>query len=122
MGVFANFNRITAAACVIATAAVLSGCSSPPALVGNWKADDGTTKVIADSGACKGMFYSGGKPLDIGGGMTCSLSDKEGADGKYSLVVSQPPNQASFLVEFDGDDSATVYDGTGKRVFAMTRL
>ncbi|WP_416417166.1 hypothetical protein [Paenarthrobacter aromaticivorans] len=71
-------------------------------------------------GRCKGMYYSGGKPLDIGGGMTCSLSDKKASNGRYSLIVSQPPNQASFQVEFSGSDSATVYSG-GTKLFNMAR-
>lgn len=101
----------------------LAGCGSAPELTGNWSADDGTgTKVINEAGACRGMFYSGGKPLDIGGGMSCSLSDKKGSDGRYSLVVSQPPNEASYQVEFNGDDSATVYDKSGARLYSMEKL
>lgn len=118
-----TFRRVTAA--LVASGllgAVLSGCAgSPPSLAGNWKADDGTaTKVIMSDGRCKGMYYSGGEPLDIGGGMTCSLSDKKASNDRYSLVVSQPPNQASFQVEFSGSDSATVYSGSTK-LFTMTR-
>ncbi|MFC9352887.1 hypothetical protein [Arthrobacter sp. NPDC057013] len=101
----------------------LTGCSGAPELTGHWSADDGTgTKVINDAGACRGMFYSGGKPLDIGGGMSCSLSDKKGSNGHYSLVVTQPPNEASYQVEFNGNDSATVYDGSGARLYSMKRL
>ncbi|WP_043805723.1 hypothetical protein [Paenarthrobacter aurescens] len=104
------------------SAVLLTGCAgSPPSLTGNWKADDGTAmKVIMSDGRCKGMYYSGGQPLDIGGGMTCSLSDNKGSNGRYSLVVSQPPNQATFQVEFGGNDSATVYSGS-KKLFTMAR-
>ncbi|MGJ3191246.1 hypothetical protein [Paenarthrobacter sp. FR1] len=100
----------------------ISGCgAAAPTLTGNWKADDGSgTKVIMSDGRCKGMYYSGGRPLDIGGGMTCSLSEKKGSNGRYSLVVSQPPNQASFQVEFIGENSATVYSGSNK-LFTMAR-
>jgi hypothetical protein len=112
-----------AAAGLIAISAALTGCGGAPDLAGNWSADDGTgTKVINEAGACRGMFYSGGKPLDIGGGMSCSLSEKKGADGRYSLVVSQPPNQASYQVEFSGNDAATVYNGAGARLYSMKRL
>ncbi|MDO5863456.1 MULTISPECIES: hypothetical protein [Paenarthrobacter] len=105
----------------IVSALLCSCAGSPPSLTGNWKADDGTAmKVVMPDGRCKGMYYSGGKPLDIGGGMTCSLSDKKDSKGRYSLVVSQPPNQATFQVEFSGNDSATLYSGSNK-LFTMAR-
>lgn len=109
---------------LVCLTAALTGCGGgAPDLTGNWSADDGTgTKVINEAGACRGMFYSGGKPLDIGGGMSCSLSEKKSSNGRYSLVVSQPPNQASYQVEFSGDDAATVYDGSGARLYSMKRL
>jgi len=107
----------------------LSGCggSGAPTLVGNWRADDGTgTKVITSDGRCSGMYYSRGEPLDIGGGMGCSLSSKKGSDGRYSLVVTQPLigdplNQETLKVSFDGDDEVTIYDSSGVRLFSMTR-
>ena len=112
-----------AAAGLIAIAATLTGCGGTPGLTGNWAPDDGTgTKVITESGACEGMFYSGTKPLDIGGGMSCSLSDKKNSQNRYSLVVSQPPNRASYEVQFDGDDGATVFDSSGTRLYSMKRL
>jgi hypothetical protein len=100
----------------------LSACGGPPSLVGNWRADDGSgTKVIMENGRCSGMFYSHGEPLDIGGPMSCSMSSKKSGNGRYSLVVTQPPNQATFSIEFDGDDKATVYDSAGNRLYTMTR-
>lgn len=105
------------------TMSALTGCGAAPDLTGNWTADDGTqTKVINEAGACRGMFYSNGKPLDIGGGMSCSLSEKKNSNGRYSLIVSQPPNEASYEIEFDGNDAATVYDGSGTRIYSMKRL
>lgn len=100
----------------------LTACGGPPSLAGNWQADDGTgMKVINSSGACSGMYYSGGEPLDIGGPMSCSLSSEEGSNGRYSLVVTQSMNQAIMSVSFNGDDEATVYDSFGNRLFSMTR-
>jgi hypothetical protein len=101
----------------------LTACGGPPSLVGNWLADDGTgMKVIASDGRCSGMYYTGpGQPLDIGGGMRCSLSSKKDNRGRYSLVVSQPPNQQTLRVAFDGDDKATVYNSSGTLLFSMTR-
>lgn len=114
---------LTAAAALVGASMGLAGCGSTPELTGNWSPDDGTgTKVINETGACRGMFYSGGKPLDIGGGMSCSLSDKKGSNDRYSLVVSQPPNEASYEVEFNGNDSATVYDMSGARLYSIERL
>ena len=118
-----TIRSLATAAVLLGAGVVLTGCGGTPELTGNWTADDGTgTKVINEAGACRGMFYTGGKPLDIGGGMSCSLSDKKGANGRYSLVVSQPPNEASYQVEFSGKDSATVYDVSGARLFSMKRL
>lgn len=114
---------LSAAAVLLGAGMALTGCGGAPDLTGNWLADDGTgTKVINEAGACRGMFYTGGKPLDIGGGMSCSLSDKKGSNGRYSLIVSQPPNEASYQVEFHGNDSAMVYDGSGARLYSMKRL
>lgn len=117
-------SRSLAAAGLITMAAALAGCgAAAPTLTGNWTPDDGTkTKVISDTGACRGMYYAAGKPLDIGGGMSCSLSEKKGSNGRHSLVVSQPPNETTFQVEFDGKDTAVVYDGSGTRIFSMKRL
>lgn len=114
--------RLILAGAGIVIAAAISACGSAPTLTGNWKADDGTgLKVITSNGSCQGMYYNGTKPLDIGGPMACSFSDKKGSDGRYSLVVSQPPNQASFEVEFSGNDSATVYSSSGSRLYSMAR-
>lgn len=101
---------------------VACGGGGRPDLTGNWKADDGSgLKVIRSNGACSGMYYNGSQPLDIGGGMSCSLSSKKGSDGRYSLVVSQPPNEETLEVAFNGNDQATIYDTAGKRLFSMTR-
>ncbi len=79
-------------------------------------------KVITSDGRCSGMYYLGPRePLDIGGGMSCSMSSNEDSNGRYSLVVSQPPNQQTLRVSFNGDDEATIYDSSGNRLFSMTR-
>lgn len=36
--------------------------------------------------------------------MSCSLSRQKDSSGRYSLVVSQPPNQATYTVSFEGND------------------
>ena len=101
----------------------LTACGGgTPSLVGQWRADDGTgVKIINSSGACSGMYYTGsGRSLDIGGGMSCSMSSKKDDNGRYALVVSQPPNQETLRLAFDGNDRATVYL-SGERLFTMTR-
>ena len=115
-------SKTTAAALAAAALLALAACSpAAPDLVGNWKASDGSPmKVVAKDGRCSGMYYSNGKPLDIGGGMTCSVSSKKDSAGRYSLVVSQPPNQATYSVAFDGDSKATVYAGS-VALYTMTR-
>lgn len=89
------FRPLYAAVALAGLTVILTGCGGgTPDLNGNWSADDGTgTKVINDAGACRGMFSSDGRRLDIGGGTSCSLSETKGSNGQYSLGVSQPPNQ-----------------------------
>ncbi|WP_437770475.1 hypothetical protein [Arthrobacter sp. KNU40] len=113
--------QLLGASLVLASTLALTACDSTPKIAGNWKADDGTAvKTIAQDGRCQGMFYNGTKPLDIGGGMSCSFSTKKDANGRYSLVVSQPPNEASYTVDFTASDTAAVYSGTTK-IYTMTR-
>lgn len=64
------------------------------------------------------MYYNGTTPLDIGGGMTCTLSDSE-SGGYYQMVVSQPPNQITYQVKFSGD-SMTLVSG-GQEIVTLTR-
>ena len=98
-------------ALVLSSSVALTACGSTPKIAGNW---------ITDDGRCQGMYYNGTTPLDIGGGMTCSLGSKKDTNGRYALVVSQPPNQASYSVEFTGSDTAVVYSGSTK-IYTMTR-
>lgn len=110
---------ITATVFIVLT---LAACGGTPSLVGNWQADDGSgMKVISSSGACSGMFYSHGEPLDIGGPMSCSMGSKKDGQGRYSLVVTQSMNQETLKVSFRGKDEAIVYDSSGDRIFTMTR-
>ncbi|OCG73578.1 hypothetical protein [Microbacterium sediminis] len=86
-----------------------------------WQPDDGSgVKTIAEDGSCTGMYYNAGQPLDIGGGMTCTLGSEEN-DGAYVLVVSQPPNEASYLVRFDGNDTAVVMSQSGEPLVTLER-
>ncbi len=104
--------RLVVGGLFVATALALTGCSAAPSIVGVWSADDGSgPKIIGDHGSCKGMYYlSPGKALDIGGPMTCALSSGQ-TGGYYTLVVSQPPNQASYQVAFSGNTMTILNSG-----------
>lgn len=103
----------------VLVALVASSCSSTPDLVGVWEADDGSgVKTINEDGSCAGMYYNNGEPLDIGGGMTCLLGS-EAVDGRFTLVVQQPPNQAEYAVTFEGDDVALL--DVGETTIRLTR-
>lgn len=89
------------------------------AIVGVWAPSDGSgIKIIDASGACSGMYYNNGTPLDIGGPMSCALGSQQRSDGSYLLAVTQAPNQASYLVVFEGN-SFTLY--SGDQAITMTR-
>ncbi|UVI36345.1 hypothetical protein [Brevibacterium spongiae] len=112
-----------AVAVVSAVVVALSACgTSKPTLAGIWQPDDGSgTKTINEDGSCSGMYYDSGKPLDIGGVATCTLGDKA-SDGAYSLVVRQPPNEATYLIKFDDDDTAVLMSGSGSPIVTLSRM
>lgn len=100
-------SRVLVLVGVAAAAVILSGCSaSEPSIAGVWVAEDGTTKTIQEDGQCSGMYYSNGQQLDIGGGMVCTLS--EGTGGDRLLVVQQPPNEVTYSVSLEGDNTMTI--------------
>ena len=86
-------------------ALTLSACSGGSSVVGVWIAPDGSSAFINEDGSCAGMYYNNGQPLDIGGPMTCAFSGG-------TLVVSQPPNQATYSVSFAGDTMTISSGGT----------
>lgn len=92
--------------------------------VGTWTASDGTgTKTFGGNGAqCDGFYYHQGKPLDIGGPMSCTLSSAPDAQNRYSLIVKQGPNQATFKIEFDQADHAVVYGSNGTKLYELTKF
>lgn len=103
---------------------VLAGCgSSAPDPTGVWAASDGSaTKTIGSNGACTGMYYNAGQPLDIGGPQTCTFSTQKASDGTYTVVVAQPPNQATYRVSFTGKNTMRLLDpGTGSIIVTLTR-
>ncbi|MET9227280.1 hypothetical protein [Lentzea sp. NPDC003310] len=92
--------------------------------VGTWTASDGTgTKTFGGNGAqCEGFYYHQGKPLDIGGPMTCTLSTAPDDQNRHSLLVKQGPNQATFKIAFDRADHAVVYGANGAQLYELTRF
>jgi hypothetical protein len=105
------------------TQATTAGLRDPGILVGSWTSSDNTgVKTFGASGdRCEGFFYNGGQPLDIGGPMYCLLSSQPDSLNRYTLQVTQKPNQATYKVGFDSTDQATVYDG-GKVLYRLTRF
>ncbi|MDX6260250.1 MAG: hypothetical protein QOH84_1938 [Kribbellaceae bacterium] len=92
-------------------------------VVGNWTASDGTgNKSFSSSGQCDGVFYDQRKPLDIGGPMSCALSEKPDSNGLYTLRVTQSMNKATFKLRFDSTDHATVFDSAGRKLYELERF
>ncbi|MEV6713447.1 hypothetical protein AB0M48_15575 [Lentzea sp. NPDC051208] len=109
----------------------LTGADEPAAgadvsqtAVGTWTASDGTgTKTFGGNGAqCEGFYYHQGKPLDIGGPMSCSLSSAPDSENRYSLIVKQGSNQATFKISFDKADHAVVYGSNGAKLYELNRF
>lgn len=103
-----------------------SGSPAPgsTAVVGEWTASDGTgTKLFTESGGrCEGFYYSNGEPLDIGGPMTCSISSRADAQGRYTLEVTQSMNEARYLIEFTDSEHAAVYEPDGTLLYELRRF
>jgi hypothetical protein len=64
------------------------------------------------------MYYNGTTPLDIGGPETCALSSSQ-SNGFYTLVVNQPPNSASYQVNFSG--SQMTLSSGGRTIVTLTK-
>ena len=114
--------RLLSGGSAVALCIFIAGCggSGSPTIAGVWQADDGSgTKTIGDDGTCSGMYYNQGEPLDIGGGMTCTLGSKS-TDDSYTLVVEQPPNQTSYEATFPDEDTMTLSQ-SGTVVVTLSR-
>ncbi|MFD5984918.1 hypothetical protein [Streptomyces cyaneofuscatus] len=99
------------------------GKAGAAAMVGKWRTSDSSgPKVFGEDGRCTGFYYNNGAPLDIGGPMTCTISSTPDADDRYTLVVTQSPNQATYKVAFDTADHAQVYSSTGQKIYEMNRF
>lgn len=103
--------RFAGPAASILLALSACGSSGTPSITGVWEADDGTAlKTINADGSCSGMYYNNGKPLDIGGRATCTLSQGQNSSGGYTMIVRQPPNERTYSVKFLDDDTMLLQD------------
>jgi hypothetical protein len=101
---------IHSASIAFATAALvtmLGGCSTTFTLDGQWKASDGSIKTYSSNGSCRGWVS-----VDIGGPQSCSFSSSKDSAGRYTLNVSQPPNERSLGIEDLGGGKIKAYDGS----------
>lgn len=95
----------------------------PGILVGSWESSDSVSKTFTgNGGSCEGFFYSNGQELDIGGPMTCVLSSRPDADGRFTLKVTQEPNRASYKVIFESVDTVAVYSSAGALIYRLSRF
>ncbi|MFF0488665.1 SEFIR domain-containing protein [Nocardia sp. NPDC004068] len=96
----------------------------PSAMVGTWTSSDGTEakSFTENGGLCDGFFYSGGRPLDIGGPAYCTLSTKPDAANRYTLLVRQSVNSGRYQVVFSSKDHAAVYDSNGTPLYELSRF
>ncbi|MDT7787771.1 MAG: hypothetical protein QOF58_6190 [Pseudonocardiales bacterium] len=94
----------------------------PGLLVGDWQPSDSTaTKSFSgNDGACEGFFYDRGAVLD--GVMTCIISSQADSNGRFALRVTRKPDQASYQVEFDSSDQATIYSSDGVEMYRINRF
>lgn len=123
----ATVMRLTAAACVLAVAGLgTGGCAGGSEqtddIVGNWLAEDGSVKTIDGTGACTGMYFDNGRPLDIGGPMRCTFSEETGENDRHVMVVTQGSNQQTLRLEFLAPDAVMVFDGYGRRIAKLARM
>ncbi|MCG8916274.1 hypothetical protein L6E12_10780 [Actinokineospora sp. PR83] len=100
------------------------GLRDPSIILGQWTSSDdqGLKSFTGNGGPCEGFFYANGQPLDIGGPMTCVISNQPDAEGRYTLRVTQRPNQSSYRVRFNSTDQATVYDANGTALYTLKRF
>ncbi|MFE6858269.1 hypothetical protein [Nocardia sp. NPDC057668] len=93
-------------------------------IVGTWTASDGTgTKTYtSNSGQCDGFYYNNGRPLDIGGPMTCTISSRPDTQGRYTMIVTQSDNRAEYRVEFSDTNHAAVLDSKGTKIYEIERF
>jgi hypothetical protein len=107
----AHVRAVAATSIAVSGLLLLVGCSAAPTIDGVWSTSLGGTATVNENGACTGMYFDNGRVLDIGGPETCTLGSKSD-DGTYTLVVQQPPNQATYHVRFDGDTMSFESGGT----------
>ncbi|MEU4711181.1 hypothetical protein AB0G00_32630 [Nocardia salmonicida] len=54
--------------------------------------------------------------------MTCTIASKPDAQGRYTLVVMQSPDHASYHVLFTNAEHASVYGSFGSKRYDLERF
>lgn len=119
-----RWGRVTALVVSAAASCSLVACGSagPPDHTGMWSASDGSgIKTLGAGGDCTGMYYNNRQPLDIGGGMTCDLSEEADEIGNYLMLVRQPPNERTYRVSFPDEDTMVLLDSSGGEIVTLIR-
>ncbi|MEU0886148.1 hypothetical protein ABZ345_46875 [Lentzea sp. NPDC005914] len=91
-------------------------------LIGDWQPSDSTAakSFTGNDGACEGFFYDRGAVLN--GSITCVISSQADSNGRFVLQVTRNPDKASYKVEFDSSDQATVYSSDGVEMYRISRF
>jgi hypothetical protein len=90
--------------------------SEPLSLEGMWSASDGSTKIFGSNGLCQNMMAG-----PTGGSQTYVLSGTKDNNGRYTLVVSQPPNERTLYVNDSSENKVDVFDNSGNLLWTMTK-
>jgi hypothetical protein len=85
-------------------------------LEGIWLATDGSTKIFGSNGICQNM-------MDVAnaGSQTYVLSSDKDSDGRYTLRVSQSPNERTLYVKDSGEGKVNIFDGGENLLWTMTK-
>ena len=93
---------------------ILVGCASDSLnLEGMWSASDGTTKSFGSNGVCNAG--NGGGP------QTYAVSSNKDSKGYYTLVITRPFDEWTWLLQNSDADTVQVFDEAGNLQFTMTR-
>lgn len=90
--------------------------SDPLNLEGMWSASDGSTKIFGSNGLCQNMMAG-----HTGGSQTYVLSKTKDSNGRYTLLVSQPPNKRMLYVNDSSENKVDVFDNSGNLLWTMTK-
>jgi hypothetical protein len=90
--------------------------STPLSLEGIWLASDGSTKIFGSNGICQNMMN-----VTSSGSQTYVLSSLKDSNGRYTLQVSQPPNERTLYVKDSGEGKVDIFNGDENLLWTMTK-